>query len=67
MGKYLGILTLILLLGSCTIIDTDPVIKENISVELDGRLPMDVNGYYHLKLNLVILNNQVTYLILNMY
>ncbi len=51
MGKYLGILTLILLLGSCTIIDTDPVIKENISVELDGRLPMDVNGYYHLKLN----------------
>ena len=51
MGKYLGILTLILLLGSCTIIDTDPIVKENISVELDGRLPMDVNGYYHLKLN----------------
>jgi hypothetical protein len=51
MGKYFGIFTLILLLGSCTIIDTEPVIEENINVELDGRLPMDVNGYYHLKLN----------------
>jgi hypothetical protein len=51
MGKYFGIFTLILLLGSCTINDTEPVIEENINVELDGRLPMDVNGYYHLKLN----------------
>ena len=51
MGKYLGTLTLILLLGSCTIIDIEPVTEENIIVELDGRLPMDVNGYYHLKLN----------------
>jgi hypothetical protein len=51
MGKYIGTLTLILLLGSCTIIDIEPVTEENIIVELDGRLPMDVNGYYHLKLN----------------
>ena len=25
--------------------------QQNVSMELDGRLPKDVNGYYHLKLN----------------
>lgn len=51
MGKYIGTLTLILLLGSCSIKEIEPVVEENISIELDGRLPKDINGYYHLKLN----------------
>lgn len=51
MGKYLGTITLILLLGSCTFEQQEPIVEENISIELDGRLPLDVNGYYHLKLN----------------
>lgn len=51
MGKYFGTITLILLLGSCTVDDFEPIVEENISIELDGRLPLDVNGYYHLKLN----------------
>ena len=51
MGKYLGTLTLILLLGSCTIEEFEPIVEENISIQLDGRLPKDINGYYHLKLN----------------
>ena len=50
MGKYFGVLTLIVLFGSCT---KDDVIvpKSNIQMELDGRLPKDMNGYYHLTLN----------------
>lgn len=51
MGKYFGTLALILLFGSCTIDEYEPIVEENISIELDGRLPLDVNGYYHLKLN----------------
>ena len=51
MGKYLGTITLILLLGSCTIIEHEPIIEKDVRIELDGRLPLDVNGYYHLKLN----------------
>jgi hypothetical protein len=50
MGKYFGIFTLIVLFGSCNIVDTESVIEENVSLKLDGRLPMDTNGYYHLKL-----------------
>lgn len=71
MGKYLGILTLILLLTSCVSEDITPnepqfIRLENTNnatsssestkkieyeLELDGRLPIDKNGYYHLKLN----------------
>lgn len=51
MGKYLETLTLILLLSSCTLVEHEPIVEENIQIELDGRLPIDANGYYHLKLN----------------
>ena len=49
MGKYFRLLVVILLLSSCS--------KEEIetlglpTLELDARLPMDGNGYYHLQLN----------------
>ena len=49
MAKYFGLLVVILFLTSCE--------KEDIQsydlpiLELDGRLPLDENGYYHLKLN----------------
>lgn len=49
MAKYFGLLVVILLFTSCE--------KEEIqtydlpTLELDGRLPLDSNGYYHLKLN----------------
>lgn len=51
MGKYFGTITLILLLGSCNIVEDEPIVEQDIRIELDGRLPLDVNGYYHLKLN----------------
>ena len=51
MGKYFGTLALILLFGSCTVDEYEPILEENIGIELDGRLPLDDNGYYHLKLN----------------
>mgnify|MGYP000903153868 FL=1 len=49
MAKYFGLLVVVLFLTSCE--------KEDIQsydlpiLELDGRLPLDENGYYHLKLN----------------
>jgi len=49
MAKYFGLLVVILFLTSCE--------KEDIQsydlpiLELDARLPLDENGYYHLKLN----------------
>jgi hypothetical protein len=71
MGKYLGTITLILLLTSCVsedIIPNEPQFirlektnnitsssestkKIEYELELDGRLPIDKNGYYHLVLN----------------
>jgi hypothetical protein len=71
MGKYLGALTLILLLTSCVsedIISNEPQFirfsttqnktssseskpKVEYELVLDGRLPLDSNGYYHLVLN----------------
>lgn len=51
MGKYFGTFALILLLGSCTIDEYEPIVEETISVELDARLPIDKNGYYHLILD----------------
>ena len=71
MGKYIGTLTLILLLTSCVsedIISNEPQFirlektnnitsnsestkKIEYELELDGILPIDKNGYYHLVLN----------------
>lgn len=71
MGKYIGTLTLILLLTSCVsddIIPNEPqfirfsptqnkisssesTTKVEYELVLDGRLPLDSNGYYHLVLN----------------
>lgn len=71
MGKYLGTITLILLLTSCVSEDNIPnepqfirsektnnitsssesTKKVEYELELDGRLPIDKNGYYHLVLN----------------
>jgi hypothetical protein len=71
MGKYLGTLTLILLLTSCVSENSIPYEPEFIrssttqnktprsentpkveyELQLDGRLPIDKNGYYHLALN----------------
>jgi len=51
---FCGILLIILVafsfLTSCTIED-DILLLEEPNLELDGRLPMDSNGYYHLELN----------------
>lgn len=52
MGKYFRLLIVILLLGSCT---KEQYIEDIVSIpptlELDGRLPIDENGYYHLVLD----------------
>jgi len=37
-------------LMSCTVED-DILVLEQPTLEIDGRLPMDSNGYYHLELN----------------
>jgi len=51
---FCGILLIILVvfsfLTSCTVED-DILVLEEPKLELDGRLPMDSNGYYHLELN----------------
>ena len=51
---FCGILLIILVvfsfLTSCTVED-DILLLEEPKLELDGRLPMDSNGYYHLELN----------------
>ena len=44
------VLTLFSFLTSCTVED-DILLLEEPKLELDGRLPMDSNGYYHLELN----------------
>ena len=49
MGKYIGILIVTFLFGSCTIDDYEPIVIPNL--ELDARLPIDKNGYYHLVLD----------------
>ena len=40
----------LMLLTSCTP-DDDILIRVSPTLEIDGNLPMDTNGYYHLKLN----------------
>ena len=44
------VLTLFSFLTSCTVED-DILLLEEPKLELDGRLPMDSNWYYHLELN----------------
>jgi len=51
--KFALVLYSLMLLGtltSCSIED-DILLLEEPKLELDGRLPMDSNGYYHLELN----------------
>ncbi len=57
MKKILNILTVILVilfyamvLSSCSVED-DILVLEEPTLEIDGRLPIDGNGYYHLELN----------------
>ena len=55
-NKLLDYLVLVLIVGlmmilsSCSITDDELIFDEPI-LELDGRLQMDSNGYYHLNLN----------------
>ena len=58
MKKILNIFTVILVilfyamvLSSCSVEDDDIFFLEEPTLEIDGRLPMDDNGYYHLELN----------------
>ena len=57
MKKILNILTVILVilfyamvLSSCSVED-ELLVLEEPTLEIDGRLPIDGNGYYHLELN----------------
>ena len=47
MGQYIRLFIIGILLSSCSITD-DELILEEPTLEIDGRLPMDTNGYYHL-------------------
>ena len=49
-GILLIVLVLFSFLTSCTVED-DILLLEEPKLELDGRLPIDSNGYYHLELN----------------
>jgi hypothetical protein len=57
MAKYFGLFIVTLFLSSCELIEIEDYIsqdelkKSNIILELDGRLPLDENGYYHLVLD----------------
>jgi len=49
MAKYFGLLIVIFFLTSC---EKEELQSYDLPIlELDGRLPLDTNGYYHLKLN----------------
>ena len=50
MGKYIRLFIVGLLLLSCNLTDDD-IIRLEPTLELDGRLPIDNNGYYRLELN----------------
>lgn len=45
------IIVLMILAASCTTQDDDIFLIEEPTLEIDGRLPIDGNGYYHLTLN----------------
>jgi hypothetical protein len=50
MGKYIRLFIIGILLSSCSIAD-DVLVLQEPTLEIDGRLPIDDNGYYHLELN----------------
>lgn len=50
MEKYIRLFIVGLLLLSCDVTDDELILIEP-TLELDGRLPMDSNGYYRLELN----------------
>lgn len=50
MAKYFGLFIVILFFSSCTDVFEEDFIVEP-TLELDGRLPIDENGYYHLVLD----------------
>ena len=50
MEKYIGLFTLIFLIG-CNVTDTNLDYTEPIDLVLDGRTDLDSNGYYHLTLD----------------
>ena len=52
MGKYFRLLVVGILLSSCSV-ETIEEISDSIipTLQLDGRLPIDKNGYYHLVLD----------------
>jgi hypothetical protein len=49
-GVLLVVLLLLSSLVSCTP-DDEIIIRVSPTLEIDGNLPMDLNGYYHLELN----------------
>ena len=49
MEKYIRLFIVGLLLLSCDVTDDD-IIRLEPTLELDGRLPIDNNGYYRLEL-----------------
>ena len=49
-GVLLVVLLLLSALVSCTP-DDEIIIRVSPTLEIDGNLPMDLNGYYHLELN----------------
>ena len=50
MEKYIRLFIIGILLSSCSIAD-DVLVLDEPTLEIDGRLPIDGNGYYHLELN----------------
>jgi len=52
--EYVAVILVILfyamVLSSCSVED-DILVLEEPTLQIDGRLPIDVNGYYHLELN----------------
>ena len=51
MGYYIRLLIVGILLSSCTAEDSLYIEPIPPTLEIDGRLPLDENGYYHLDLN----------------
>ena len=51
MGKYIRLFIVGILLVGCSIDELEELPPMLPSITLDGRLPMDGNGYYHLQLN----------------
>jgi hypothetical protein len=45
------VIVLMILAASCTPQEDDVFLLEEPTLELDGRLPIDSNGFYHLELN----------------